>query len=808
MSATNSILFSSNYPELGEITIRSFNVDEDCTFLHDWVNREYAVFWGMQNATLEEVKKEYRELTTPDHYEVFVGEFDGTPVFVLERYDPKNDLISNHYNALFDDIGIHIIVAPRPAKKINHFTWYIFRTIMEFVFSDHKVERILVEPDIRNKKMFAICERIGFQLGKTVELPNKSAQLAFLERATFKKIASSTNINKRSEMNKIDNTVSPQQAIRHIQSDVWAKANRQLIRKAITEFSHERLITPTISERTKEWKEYTVQTDDNSIVYQFTARRLSLDHLWINEETIRKVSSGEEQPLDGVLFIKEFRQQLGITDAMLPTYLEEIISTLQGAAYKLTKGNPTSPELVLADFQAIEQSMTEGHPCFVANNGRIGFDSGDYRAYAPETGNSFALMWLAGHKSRARYAGIESLPYEKLIKDELGEGAIAEFHEMIKQKGANPDDYLLLPIHPWQWFNKLAHIYAPEIANGNLICLGYGKDQYLAQQSIRTLFNCSNPNNLYVKSALSILNMGFMRGLPYYYLGTAPKMAVWLEDLLYNDPFLAQNGFRMLSEIASVSYVNPYFEEFGPHNDYNKMLASLWRESPMKHVKEGQKPMTMAALLHVDHEGTAFLPELIKASGYSTEMWLEKYFDAYLIPLLHCFYQHDLVFMPHGENIILVLEDHIPKYAFMKDITEEAVILNKDFELPEELNRMLADVPEDVKLLSIFIDVFDDFFRFMVQILEEHADFDEEDFWKTLAQRIISYQEQFPQLVDKFEKYDLFAADFQLSCLNRLQINNNRQMIDLDDPVALLQFTGRLKNPLAQYKLELEELSI
>ena len=32
-----------------------------------------------------------------------------------------------------------------------------------------------------------------------------------------------------------------------------------------------------------------------------------------------------------------------------------------------------------------------------------------------------------------------------------------------------------------------------------------------------------------------------------------------------------------------------------------------------------------------------------------------RYLDAYLAPLLHCFYAHDLAFMPHGENVILVL---------------------------------------------------------------------------------------------------------------------------------------------------------
>ncbi len=95
---------------------------------------------------------------------------------------------------------------------------------------------------------------------------------------------------------------------------------------------------------------------------------------------------------------------------MLPVYLEEISSTLAGHAYKQWLGQPTAQELaagvtggadVAADFQAIERSMTEGHPCFVANNGRLGFGISDYRAFAPETGAPVRLEWIGVHRSKA-----------------------------------------------------------------------------------------------------------------------------------------------------------------------------------------------------------------------------------------------------------------------------------------------------------------------------------------------------------------------------------------------------------------------
>lgn len=793
-------VYQVEYPDFGEVTLRPFDPVGDSHWLHHWVNQEYAFFWGMQGSTLTQVQEEYARLVTPDHYHVYVGEFGAQPAFLLETYDPKQDLIGNYYPATSGDRGIHLMMAPPVVPSVPHFTWNMFRAALDFTYHHDHVQRILVEPDFRNKKMFALCERLGFVLGAVVELPHKTAQLAFHTPTTYAQALQNPQSRKRSSMNTIDNTVSPQQAVTHLTAERWQKANRQLVRKALTEFAHERLITPQPQdEATHGWQTFCLE-GPNDIFYTFQAKSLMLNHLWIKESTLEKWNGEESQALDAVLFIKEFRAALGLSDRQLPTYLEEIISTLHGAVFKMAKSNPTAKALAHADFQTVEQSMTEGHPCFVANNGRIGFDSGDYRAYAPEAGNSFALLWLAGHKSKTTYSGLEDLPYDVTLKQELDEPTRLRFRQVLERQGLHPEDYLFLPIHPWQWFNKLSTIFAGEIAQQHLVCLGYGPDQYLAQQSIRTLFNSSHPEKFYTKSALSILNMGFMRGLPQYYLGTAPVMARWLEALLYSDAYLQETGFRMLSEVASISYRHDYFEEFGPHNDFNKMLASLWRESPMATLEPGQTAMTMAALLHIDDAGKALVAELIEASGLTTEAWLQHYFKAYLLPLLHCFYQYDLVFMPHGENLILVMENHIPVFALLKDITEEACILNPNMELPEALKRMYAEVPEDVKLLSVFTDIFDDFFRLLVPLLMEHMKVPESTFWSTLAETIQGYQVRFPLLADKFAQYDLFTGEFTLSCLNRLQIQNNRQMIDLDDPVALLQFHGTLANPLATYQ--------
>jgi siderophore synthetase component len=175
---------------------------------------------------------------------------------------------------------------------------------------------------------------------------------------------------------------------------------------------------------------------------------------------------------------------------------------------------------------------------------------------------------------------------------------------------------------------------------------------------------------------------------------------------------------------------------------------------------------------------------------------------AYLTPLLHCFYKYDLSFMPHGENLILVLDHHVPVRAIMKDIAEECAILNLEAKqhLPELVNRIAVDVPDHFKLLGIFIDVFDGVLRHINQVLVENACCTEDDFWGVVADCVYDYQDANPEYAERYAHYDMFVPEFLHSCLNRLQLGNNVQMVNLSDPASSLKMAGNLINPIAKFR--------
>ncbi|MFE0738454.1 IucA/IucC family protein [Streptomyces sp. NPDC058855] len=585
--------------------------------------------------------------------------------------------------------------------------------------------------------------------------------------------------------------------VAHLTPERWADANRALIRKGLAEFTHERLLNP---QELGEGR-YRVLSDDGATEYRFTADRFALDHWQVYAESISRHRGDEQLPLDALQFVTELRGSLGLSDEILPVYLEEISSTLAGTAFKSTKPPVTSAELAHAGFQAVETGMTEGHPCFVANNGRLGFGVDEYRAYAPEAASPIHLIWLAARRDRTTFTAGAGIEYEAFIRAELGDATVDGFAATLAERGLDLADYLLMPVHPWQWWNKLSVTFAAEVAQQRLVYLGEGSDAYLAQQSIRTFFNTTDPAKHYVKTALSVLNMGFMRGLSAAYMEATPAINDWLANLIASDSVLQAARFSIIRERAAVGYRHLEYEAATDrYSPYRKMLAALWRESPVPSLAEGERLATMASLLHVDHTGASFAGALIKESGLEPTAWLRGYLDAYLLPVLHSFYAYDLAYMPHGENVILVLDERgTVARAIFKDIAEEIVVMDPHAVLPPAVERVRAEVPEDMKLLSVFTDVFDCFFRFLGATLAAEGVLDEDGFWRTVAECVKGYQESKPELADRFAQYDMFAETFALSALNRLQLRNNKQMVDLADPSAALQLVGDLVNPIARF---------
>ncbi|MFD5819002.1 GNAT family N-acetyltransferase [Streptomyces sp. NPDC127038] len=171
---------------VGTFTVRPLDPVGDAPLLHRWVTHPKAAFWMMQGARLHDVEREYMAIAASEHHEALLGLLDGEPVFLMERYDPRYVELVGLYEPEPGDVGMHFLVAPSDTP-VHGFTRAVITAVMEELFADPAVRRVVVEPDVANSAVHALNEAVGFVPVREIRKPEKKALLSFCTREMFEK---------------------------------------------------------------------------------------------------------------------------------------------------------------------------------------------------------------------------------------------------------------------------------------------------------------------------------------------------------------------------------------------------------------------------------------------------------------------------------------------------------------------------------------------------------------------------------------------------------------------------------------------
>ncbi|MEO3764754.1 GNAT family N-acetyltransferase [Streptomyces sp. B8F3] len=162
--------------------------DADAGLLHGWVTAERARFWGMAGLTPAHVRDVYAHMDTLPTHHAHLLLRDGTPVALLQTYEPAADRVSECYPVEPGDLGLHLLVGPADGAAETGFTAALMRVITGFAAAEG-ARRLVAEPDADNAPAIDRLRREGFVLGPEVTLPEvdlpevyvppKRARLAF-----------------------------------------------------------------------------------------------------------------------------------------------------------------------------------------------------------------------------------------------------------------------------------------------------------------------------------------------------------------------------------------------------------------------------------------------------------------------------------------------------------------------------------------------------------------------------------------------------------------------------------------------------
>lgn len=166
------------------LSARYLRVQHDLSWVTRWVREDRAEFWGMRDLSDAEIQSTYEWLEdSADHTIVVVSSGD-QPAFLAHFYNPKAEPIGDVYDVKDGDVGLHIFSAPAHELRIDSTIWAKAKHLL---LNLSGAQRLVVEPDVKNKAAVAAAFRMGFREDRviSVQTPDgrrtKEAVLCFLE---------------------------------------------------------------------------------------------------------------------------------------------------------------------------------------------------------------------------------------------------------------------------------------------------------------------------------------------------------------------------------------------------------------------------------------------------------------------------------------------------------------------------------------------------------------------------------------------------------------------------------------------------
>ncbi|TDC53583.1 N-acetyltransferase [Jiangella ureilytica] len=162
-----------------ELTFAPVRAGDDGELVHDWMNRSHVVPWWQLGVPLEEIRGYLAGLT---HLRPWLVSAHGTPFGYVETYEVAADPLAAYYPAQAGDQGFHLLVGPLSMIGTG-VPRLMGRAVLAWLLN--RGERAVCEPDVRNGRMLAYCDRLGLSSLGEVDLPEKRAAVLACTRAEF-----------------------------------------------------------------------------------------------------------------------------------------------------------------------------------------------------------------------------------------------------------------------------------------------------------------------------------------------------------------------------------------------------------------------------------------------------------------------------------------------------------------------------------------------------------------------------------------------------------------------------------------------
>ncbi|OXS56598.1 hypothetical protein B1A99_19935 [Cohnella sp. CIP 111063] len=383
------------------------------------------------------------------------------------------------------------------------------------------------------------------------------------------------------------------------------------------------------------------------------------------EEALRKI--GPLELMTRTLELHEGNQEVDPDSAK--RLLDMIAQTLQQTAWTLENeltGDEMPGQDAPSSLLALERKAAfRDRPFHPVAKVKMGLAEADYRRYSPEFGRRISLRWMAvSRKHIAAGEGARDAEPARLL---LAEEEEARVREEMEKRGLAADDYVPLPVHPWQMTGLAEHL-REEMAAGVCVPLAAEAGVYHATSSLRSLMPESG-EGLHVKLPLGLHSLGGLRYLSAIKLMNGGRAERLMRSALERDAELGRRLF-LCDETAWWAYLPESRDLFA---EAPRHLSAMLRQYPPElAADEGVRLVPMSALaVFGSSEGGHVFDEWLRWRGEAeNEAAVVRLFGeamlAFCAVALRLF---RLGMMPevHGQNSVLVVERGRVKGLLLRD---------------------------------------------------------------------------------------------------------------------------------------------
>ncbi|KJS57635.1 hypothetical protein VM98_00375 [Streptomyces rubellomurinus subsp. indigoferus] len=168
----------------GEFRLSPVRLPADLPLLAGWMNDpEVDEFWALAGPPAVTERHVRAQLDGDGRSLPCLGLLDGEPMSYWEVYRADLDPLAAHYPARPHDTGLHLLLGPAAARG-RGLGAVLLTALADLVLRRRPAcERVVAEPDVRNRRSVRAFERAGFHVAAELDLPDKRAALMVRARA-------------------------------------------------------------------------------------------------------------------------------------------------------------------------------------------------------------------------------------------------------------------------------------------------------------------------------------------------------------------------------------------------------------------------------------------------------------------------------------------------------------------------------------------------------------------------------------------------------------------------------------------------